>query len=86
MQVGRYLWHTLQAHRVMDEFKSASFYWHKEVAPAIVGHLFKHRVSKAEVSGLCTRLAEAKKKLGAQGRQLSQVQSTLDKLQAKVRR
>lgn len=84
VRVGRYLWHTLQAHRVMDKFKVANFHRHKEVVPAIVGHLFEHHASKTEVSRLWVKLVEAEKKLATQGRQLSALQSTVHKLQAKV--
>lgn len=54
--VGQYLWHMLQAHRVMDKFKGVEFHCHPEIAPSIVNHLFEHRAPKVEVIELRSRV------------------------------
>ena len=49
MRVGQYLWHTLQAHRVMDEFKYAQFNQHTNIVPSIINNLFDHCPPKVDV-------------------------------------
>ncbi|KAL7468880.1 hypothetical protein ACHAXS_009126 [Conticribra weissflogii] len=47
-----YLWGTLEAHRVMEEFRRCSFRDHPKVYPQIVVHLFKTYVSKASAASM----------------------------------
>ena len=56
MCVGQYIWHTLQEHRIMVEFKSDSLYKHTQISPRIINHLFKHREPKVEVTSIKGRM------------------------------
>ena len=49
MRVGQYLWHTIQDHRGMTEFKEADFHWHASMAPSIVNNLFHNKAEKVDV-------------------------------------
>jgi hypothetical protein len=55
-RAARILWATLQAHRVMGEFVTASFRNDPRVAPIVVLHLLENRVSKSEVEVLTAKL------------------------------
>ena len=41
-RVGQYLWHTLDAHLVMYEFKDAYSHNHSQITPSIVNNLFEN--------------------------------------------
>lgn len=75
--IGTYLWHTLQAHRVMDEFRAANYHRHPTILPSIVNHLIKYRAPKVKMAALWAKLASQEKDL----RELS---SSVDKLTTKV--
>ena len=75
--VVKYLWGTLQAHMVMDDFLWTQFYQHPEVAPHITLYLFEHRSPWFEVSAL-------KQILEAQVKTLNQMEKTCKELRARV--
>ena len=50
--VGKYLWGTLQYHRLIDEFLHAQFWQHPEVDHHITLYMFDHRAPSFEVVAL----------------------------------
>jgi hypothetical protein len=70
VRVGHYLWHTLQAHRIMEEFQESTFQAHPLVAPSIVMYLFEHRAPRAEVETLQTLVSTQTKTLAEQAKEL----------------
>ena len=54
--VGKYLWGTLQAHQVMEDFLRTQLHQHTEVAPHITLQLLEHRAPCVEVSALKERV------------------------------
>ena len=44
VKCARYLWASLQAHRIQQEFTRVEFRGHPIIAPIVNLHLFKHRV------------------------------------------
>ena len=50
--VGQYLWVTLQAHLVMDDFLLTHFFQHTEVAPYITLYLFEKMSPWKQLSDL----------------------------------
>ena len=75
--LGQYLWGTLQAHWVMNDFLRTQFRQHPEVAPHIKLYLFEHRAPRVEVSDL-------KQRVEAQDKNLNQTGKTCKELQARV--
>ena len=55
MRVGKYLWNTIQAHRLMTEFQEAYFHRHTSMAPSVFNHLFYHRAEKFDVDVIKTK-------------------------------
>jgi hypothetical protein len=78
VRVGHYLWHTLQAHRIMDQFQKTTFQAHPLVAPSIVMYLFEHRAPRAEVESLQVLVATQTKTLAAQDKELKFLKSKMD--------
>ena len=54
--VVQYLWGTLQAHWLMDDFLRTQLLQHPEVDPHITVYLFEHRAPWFEVSDLKKRV------------------------------
>ena len=52
VMVGRYIWGTLQTHRIMEYFLRYHLQQHPEVAPYINLYLFEHRALRVEVVAL----------------------------------
>ena len=77
VMVGQYMWGTLQAHRVMNNFLRNHFLHHLEVAPHITLYLFKQRAPRGEVS-------EIKQKVELQSKTLSQTEKTCRELRLRV--
>jgi hypothetical protein len=55
-QCATYLWALEQAHRIMKEFLDACFRNHGAIAPVIVLHIFKMRVTRTSMSSSIKRL------------------------------
>ena len=75
--VGQYLWGTLQAHRIMDDFLRAKFRQHHEVAPHITLHCFEHRSPRVEAVTL-------NQKVEVQYRMISHMEKFCKKLRPRV--
>lgn len=84
VRVGLYLWHTLQAHRVMNDFKTLKFFNHTLVAPSIVNHLFEHRAPKVQVDALELVIKAQNKTIAALEAGLKTVIKNTAQLQNKV--
>jgi hypothetical protein len=78
VRVGHYLWHTLQAHRIMDQFQKSTFQAHPLVAPSIVMYLFEHRAPRAEVETLQTLVAAQTKTLAEQSKEMKFLKAKMD--------
>jgi hypothetical protein len=78
VRVGHYLWHTLQAHRIMDQFQKSTFQAHPLVAPSIVMYLFEHRAPRAEVETLQTLVAVQTKTLAEQSKEMKFLKAKMD--------
>ena len=63
MCVGQYIWHTIQAHQIMGEFKAASFHKLPHISLIIANHLFKQVIHKAEVNILKGGINELREEL-----------------------
>ena len=50
MCVGHYIWHMIQAHHIMGDFKAASFHKLPQISLIISNHLFRQISPKAEVN------------------------------------
>ena len=77
VKVGQYLWGTLQALRVMENFLRTQLRQHPEVSPQITMYMFEHRAPLVEVSAL-------NQKIEAQTKTLSQTEKTCRKLWPRV--
>jgi hypothetical protein len=55
-QCATYLWALVQAHRIMREFLEARFQNHGAIAPVIVLHIFKTRVTRSALTSNIKRL------------------------------
>lgn len=55
-QCATYLWALVQAHRIMKEFLEARFRNHGAIAPVIVLHIFKTRVTRSALTSNIKRL------------------------------
>jgi len=55
-QCATYLWALIQSHRIMKEFLEARFRNHGAIAPVIVLHIFKTRVTRVSLSSTVKRL------------------------------
>jgi hypothetical protein len=84
VRVGHYLWHTLQAHRIMEEFQESTFQAHPLVAPSIVMYLFEHRAPRAEVETLQTLVSTQTKTLAEQAKELKLLKAKMDALGTQV--
>jgi hypothetical protein len=80
VRVGHYLWHTLQAHRIMDEFLETTFQAHPLVAPNIVMYLFEHRAPRSEVEALSTLVTAQAKTLAEQSKEIKVLKANMDKV------
>ena len=61
MIVGRYLWGTLQSHRVMDKLLRDKFQKHLEVALHMTFYLFDHRSQRVEFTALNNKVGSQDK-------------------------
>jgi hypothetical protein len=55
-QCETYLWALIQAHQIMKEFLEARFRNHGAIAPVIVLHIFKTRVTRTAMTSTIKRL------------------------------
>ncbi len=55
-QCASYLWALIQSHKVMREFIEARFRNHGAIAPVIVLHIFKTRVTRVAMASTIKRL------------------------------
>jgi len=55
-QCSTYLWSLIQSHRIMREFLDARFRNHGAIAPVIVLHIFKTRVTRVAMTNTIKRL------------------------------
>jgi hypothetical protein len=55
-QCASYLWVLIQSHKVMREFIEARFRNHGAIAPVIVLHIFKTRVTRVTMTSTIKRL------------------------------
>lgn len=55
-QCATYLWALIQSHKVMKEFIDARFRNHGAIAPVIVIHIFKTRVTRVTMAASVKRL------------------------------
>jgi hypothetical protein len=55
-QCATYLWALIQVHKVMKEFVEARFRNHGAIAPVIVLHIFKTRVTRVSLGTQIKRL------------------------------
>ena len=67
--VGKYLWGTIQAHRVIDDLFWTQFFQNPEMVPRINIYLLEHKSSQVEVLDLNHRVE-------AQSKTLSQMENT----------
>ena len=58
MTVRQYLWHTIQSHRGMTEFREASLCQQTSMFPSVDNHLFEHRAGKVDVDVLTAKTWE----------------------------
>ena len=56
MKATSYLWATYQAHKVQREFLETRFRNHPSIAPVIVLHVFKTRVTRVSMNATVKRL------------------------------
>jgi hypothetical protein len=80
VRVGHYLWHTLQAHRIMDEFLETTFQAHPLVAPSIVMYLFEHRAPRSEFEALSALVTAQAKTLAEQSKEIKVLKANMDKV------
>jgi hypothetical protein len=55
-QCATYLWALIQSHKIMREFVEARFHNHGTIAPVIVLHIFKTRVTRVALQSHIKRL------------------------------
>ncbi len=55
-QCATYLWALIQSHRVMREFIDSRFRNHGTIAPVVVLHIFKTRVTRVALASTVKRL------------------------------
>jgi hypothetical protein len=55
-QCATYLWALIQSHRIMKEFLESRFRNHGAIAPVIVLHIFKTRVTRVALMSTIKRL------------------------------
>lgn len=72
-----YLWATLQAHRLMQEYVVSNFRGHPNVAPVVTLHLYTHRVPRVTFAVLEKEFKEMKKELGIVSRTANQALTKL---------
>ena len=74
---AQYLWGTLQAHQVIDEFLWKQFFQNTEMAPHIILYIFKHRALLVELYALI-------KNAEYQTKTFNRMENTCKELQDKV--
>jgi len=74
-----FLWGSLQAHRVMDQFLIHSFEGHPVITPVINMHLFQHRVPMSMHSALKTKLLNMEKTIADHRKELDRLKTTVAK-------
>ena len=79
-RVGLYLWASLQAHRVMKEYRDAAFKNHPEVSPSVTFFLFEHRAPTAWVKTLQQDHQALKKKHEELQKDYKHLRSEVDSL------
>ena len=75
--VGKYIWGTLQDHRVMEELMLKHFFQPPEVSPHNNLYLFEHRDPRAVVQ-------EVRQNIQAQSKLVAQLERTVKELRSRV--
>ena len=77
MRVGQYLWHTIQAHRVMTQFQEMYFHQYTSIPFSVVNLLFGNRAAKFDVEVLNTKFGEQDNILTKQAKDIKHMKSKL---------
>jgi len=76
---GLFLWGSLQAHRIMDEFTVSAFEGHACITPIINMHLFQHRVPLSLHNTLKSKVLALEKMVGDQKKELDRLKTATTK-------
>jgi len=74
-----FLWGSLQAHRIMDEFIVHNFEGHPVITPVINMHLFQHRVPLSLHTSLKTKVLALEKTLNEHRKELDRLKTSTAK-------
>ena len=80
VQCARYLWFSLQGHRVMQAFLRVEFRGHPIIAPIVNLHLFKHRVPTAIHNKTVERVKKLREQLGQYKKDIDRITQKVTKL------
>ena len=82
--ISQYLWGTLKAHRVMDDFLRVHLRQYTEMALHITLYLFEQRSSMVEVEALKNKVEFQSKTITQIDKNLKELRSTVDLLTGKA--